>query len=264
MKIELERSVRDKVDGFFDWLEEQVNKGTYTHEAELISDFTDRIIVPALTALKSKDEKFMETIEVPKDIFVGPISQIQAQVNKSFTDMFNDLGAAPQTPAPTSKPEPEPEVQPETESKPEVQPATMPQTAPDQTRNGNGHKSTKKRDLSGAEKDAIRAHFIGADGIIEEDDLVRLKPTFPRGDELSIFQLNGFVSYLHRKIAYGNRRIIDRIDMNRYMEWMKKQVKLWAQYNSPKYETYRRKAAQQAAQTQASPMSGFKRSRQIS
>ena len=81
------------------------------------------------------------------------------------------------------------------------------------TRNriGNGHKVLKKRKLLEWEKNYIRAEFIKLNGIIHEDFTLPIKAKL--GDEVSIFQVTGFVTLLHKYVAEGSLVLPD---MNRY------------------------------------------------
>lgn len=105
------------------------------------------------------------------------------------------------------------------------------------TRNrvGNGHKKQFVRKLYDSERDMLRQQFMVRDGRIEEDDCVRLKQTM--NAEVAIFQVTGFISYLHRDVAIG--RIVLR-NLDAYIEWMHTKYEgLWQQYNRPKFVAIR-------------------------
>lgn len=84
-------------------------------------------------------------------------------------------------------------------------------------RNGNGHSTTKKRRLQGDEKDTIRKFFIFQNGQIGDDDCVELLKNQQWAD-LSIFQITGFVSYLHREAARGRIHIRDKQAYHQFVE----------------------------------------------
>lgn len=111
-------------------------------------------------------------------------------------------------------------------------------TRPKITRNrtGNGHKKQFVRKLNNPEKDLIRAQFISVNGQIAEDDCVRLKSRMD--SVVAIFQITGFVSYLHREAALGR---LPLVSMGAYAAWMETRYpNLWAQWNKPAFINIRR------------------------
>jgi len=121
----------------------------------------------------------------------------------------------------------------------EMGPEMKPITDEDETpvRSGNGHKSLKKRDLTDSEKSSIRGFFTEKNGQIENDACVEYKKK-EMDPDVAIFQVTGFVSYLHLQIARGKLRVHD---MTAYLEFIGSHRNLWATYNSPKYRAMRRK-----------------------
>ena len=96
-------------------------------------------------------------------------------------------------------------------------------------KNRNGHKSSFERKLNHAERDLFRAHFIRKNGQFNEDDCTTLKALVD--PKVGIFQVTGFISYLHRDVAQGRTELPD---LARYCEWMRtKYGNLWAQFNKP-------------------------------
>jgi len=117
----------------------------------------------------------------------------------------------------------------------ELQEEIKPEEVP--TRSGNGHKIEKKRNLFDEEKDTIRRWFLDVNGQIENDACVAFRTT-NMDPEVAIFQVVGFVSYLHLCIAAGKLLIRD---MTSYLEFLKGHRALWATYNSPRYQRLRAK-----------------------
>lgn len=83
-------------------------------------------------------------------------------------------------------------------------------------RNGNGHKSEKHRSLTDAEKVSITKLFIVRDGRISNEDLVSFKNRHDSFDDISIFQITGWVSVLHRFVAAGKLALKD---LTSYEKW---------------------------------------------
>ena len=62
----------------------------------------------------------------------------------------------------------------------------------------NGHKAQKVRDLEDDEKDLMREKFIEMNGEIHEDYCLEIKSEL--SEDISIFQVTGFISYLHKEV----------------------------------------------------------------
>jgi|GEM_PF-5121005 len=102
---------------------------------------------------------------------------------------------------------------------------SVPEPEQKRVRNGNGHVIAKKRRLNDDEKDFIRKAFRIKDGCIGEDDCVDMldkgplpKPRVSTDPPLSIFQITGFVSYLHREVRKGK---IELSDPSRYDKFLR-------------------------------------------
>ncbi|RKY82669.1 hypothetical protein DRQ07_00670 [candidate division KSB1 bacterium] len=95
------------------------------------------------------------------------------------------------------------------------------------TRNrfGNGHKKEKVRKLYDWEKNIIRFEFIKLNGQIYEDACLKIKARL--GKEVSIFQVTGFVTLLHKYVSLGK---LELPDMASYIIHIKQKHKLWVQY----------------------------------
>lgn len=102
------------------------------------------------------------------------------------------------------------------------------------TRSGNGHTSEKIRDLYDNERDIIRAEFMKLNGQIKEDACLEIQKKL--GTEVAIFQVTGFVTYLHLQIAEGKFEVNNMPD---YLMFLQEHRNRWATYNSPKYRTKR-------------------------
>lgn len=76
----------------------------------------------------------------------------------------------------------------------------------------NGHKASMKRKLEEQEKDFIRSQFINLNGIIYEDVCIKIHKEL--GKEVTIFQVTGFITLLHRYVAKGE---IELRDMGSYL-----------------------------------------------
>jgi len=92
-------------------------------------------------------------------------------------------------------------------------------------RSGNGHKKAKTRKLYDWEKNIIRFEFIKLNGQIHEDACLEIKNRL--GKEVSIFQVTGFVTLLHKYVSLGK---LSLPDMTSYVIHLKQKHKLWAQY----------------------------------
>lgn len=103
-------------------------------------------------------------------------------------------------------------------------------------RSGNGHKIEKVRNLDGSEKNGIRSFFLAKNGCIENDACVEYKKHLSA--DVAIFQVTGFVTYLHLCVATGKLTLSN---MKNYRTFLKGHRNLWATYDSPKYRALRAK-----------------------
>ena len=71
----------------------------------------------------------------------------------------------------------------------------------------NGHKIEKKRKLNDREKNIIRSEFLRLNGIIYEDACLEIKKKL--GNDISIFQVTGFITLLHRYVKKGQLSLRD-------------------------------------------------------
>jgi hypothetical protein len=121
----------------------------------------------------------------------------------------------------------------------------------------NGHKSNKERELIEQERAYIKSIFMSLSGCLnasskmcsflcnklnETKESIRLTQKIPGIlADLSVFQVTGYVSVLHRHIAKGTLDLESSEKRDRYLSWMQSRYKLWARYNSEKYRHYREK-----------------------
>jgi hypothetical protein len=103
-------------------------------------------------------------------------------------------------------------------------------------RTGNGHKKQKVRDLIDPERHFFRSTFLQKNGQIENDLCTVLKQSV--NDEVAIFQITGFISYLHRDVAQNR---LELNDLQAYCNWMHaRYADLWEQWNRPAFVNIRR------------------------
>jgi len=114
-------------------------------------------------------------------------------------------------------------------------------------RTGNGHTPEFKRKLNDTERAFFRSSFLRKDGRFEEDGCVTLKSGVH--EDVAIFQVTGFISYLHREVAQGR---IELRDLHAYLNWMHTKYEgLWSQYNNPRFTAVRLRNQQARRQGQA-------------
>jgi hypothetical protein len=103
-------------------------------------------------------------------------------------------------------------------------------------RTGNGHAKDFKRKLFDEERAIIRGQFVNQNGQMADDDCVRIKPQLPA--IVTIFQVVGHVSHLHREVAQNRIQIRN---VGAYCAWMAdKYPELWNQWNKPAFINIRR------------------------
>lgn len=159
------------------------------------------------------------------------------------------------SPAPVIQTAPTPKVMDRSGSVTQTATAVQPKPKITRNRTGNGHKSEMVRKLNDSERNWLRSAFLRKNGQIEEDDCVTFKGQMI-SDCIAIFQITGFISYLHRDVAQG-RTLVG--DLQSYLNWMRdKYGALWAQYNNPRFtamRTYNQATRRTGRPLQAIPIS---------
>jgi Ni/Co efflux regulator RcnB len=73
---------------------------------------------------------------------------------------------------------------------------------------GNGHKFTASRPLTEDERTTIRKWWLKHGGIVTTNDVVEFRKS-QMDNDIGIFQVGGYISVLHRKLARGELKIAD-------------------------------------------------------
>jgi hypothetical protein len=132
----------------------------------------------------------------------------------------------------------------------DTSPEPMATESPPVRRSGNGHKSLKHRALEPHEKDKIQSQlFIPHNGMIGKDLCVDFKTQKLPG-EVSIFQVTGYVTALHIRVAAGKLRVQDK---RSYENFIKGHRNLWKTYDSEKYRAMRQPNQHRTPEFQAYP-----------
>ena len=221
MKITVQYTAEDRLNKFFSWLKKRSQDQIHVNNKDLIADFVEKFLVVELKRLANNTDKVDEEIEVPDEVLLDPVqkalSKFKSRMDTAFNDIIvNDLRGNVTTETPQVTPTSQvtmtpfgeieaPQVTSVTQDPGEFTtiPPSGTQTYVPRQRNGNGHKRTKKRDMTGEEKDQIRAEFLSVNGQIFPDACVGIHSRMADRANLGIFQVTGFVSYLHFQIAVG-------------------------------------------------------------
>jgi hypothetical protein len=211
--------MKDRLASFVDFLKDRVCDPTYEDKRELIADFLDKFLVVEMKRLQDSKDIREETIEIPRDVLLEPLRKARTVIDGEFKKLLGDTTepVAVQEQLPLDEPD-------------------VPADKDKPARNGNGHLRLKKRELTDAERDTIRASFLKVNGEIDEDSCLPIKAEC--GSEVTIFQVTGFVTYLHRQVAAGATKVRD---IQSYESFLKAHRNLWATYDSPKYRAMRGK-----------------------
>lgn len=94
----------------------------------------------------------------------------------------------------------------------------------------NGHAISKKRDLTNDEKSIIRRTFLRKNGVIGNDDTLKIMESLGKG--LCTFQVVGVINGFHRQAAKGTLTLRDKASYDAHMDGRRR---LWATYKSPRY-----------------------------
>jgi len=241
MIVSVNFSTKQLLESLFEFIKARAADPAHAANANTIADFVDSFMVVEIKRLSLKDEDHEEEIEFPDELIYQPLIDAKAKMDKIFEESLKKINI---TPAPTTDPG-------LAASTPTTQAPAAPPVAPpaptSKPRNGNGHKSQKVRSMLDGEKDFIRSEFLRVNGQIADDACVEMKKSSAIAAEVAIFQVTGFVSYLHRKVAEGDLTVND---LPAYLTFLQGHRGLWMTYNSPKYEEMRRRAALRSAPTQ--------------
>jgi hypothetical protein len=233
MVVKVDCSMKAQVESFLEYIKARAKDPAHTKNGDAIADFIDGFMVFELKRLGKKDEDYIEEIQFPDELVLEPLKNAKLRMDEIFNDFLKDPSGKTKTVTPTIAP---------TSGTSSATPTDP--TAAKQPRTGNGHKSNKKRGLADSEKDHIRAQFLAVNGQIAEDTCVEIKKHSEIGTDVSIFQVTGFVTYMHRQIAMGEFEVTN---MNSYLDFLKSHRALWATYDSDKYRAMRADVAARKA-----------------
>jgi hypothetical protein len=224
MKVTIDMSVKDRLEALLEWLKKKAKEKAHENNGDVIADFVEKILVVELKNLDSKPETFAQDIEVPDEVMAAPLLKMKESMDTAFNDFLTGKGITPQSGNTT------PQVAPQTQP---AQPSVATVSTP---KNGNGHEAKKKRDLEDSERNVIDTEFQALNGEFEDakKSATAILPTL--GNEVTVWQITGRISYLHREIAAARLNVPD---MDKYMAFLQAHKELWAQYNSPKYQALR-------------------------
>ena len=191
MQTTIKFKAKDRLEKFLTWIQNRAKADIHKENAELISDFIDKVVKVELNRLENVKSVIHETVEIPFHIPEKKIISLPEKRAQNTIPLPRKLS-------------------------------------------GNGHKSEKKRDLTDSEKNFIRTQFMKLNGQFEEDTCVKIKEQLH--PDVAIFQVTGFVTYIHLQIARGEIKVPN---MNCYLKFIQKHRSKWATYNSPKYQAMR-------------------------
>lgn len=233
MKFSIDAQVKDRLEALISWIDKRSEDKIHEKNGDVIADFLDKFLVVEMKRLENKPEVIQQDIEIPDKVMLEPLTRMKEAVDGAFDTFMSGRGIT--VPQSGSTPEEE---------------DTATQTAPVATANtprtGNGHSALAKRKLNDPEKNYIRQEFMALNGEFKDAKKSCTAMLPQMGADISVWQITGFVSYLHREIAADRLQVPD---MPAYLTFLEAHKKLWAQYNSPKYQNLRANPTQQQAQT---------------
>jgi len=229
----VETSVKEKLTTFLEYLKIRAKDKIHENNGDIIADFVENVLVVELKRLESNPETFEQTIDIPDDVLMEPIMKMKESLDGVFNDFLSGKGITPPPQSGTSSPQTDPQTSPV--------PLTAKEVTIPKSRNGNGHKKKKVRDLNNSDRSVIDQEFQAVNGEFQDSEKYATNIILPKlPSEIHIWQVTGRISHLHREIASGRLKVGD---MDSYMQFLEKHKDLWAQYNSDKYKGYRTKNA---------------------
>ena len=230
MQISIEVSAKERLEAVLEWVGKRAEDKAHENNGDVIADFIEKFIVIELKRLENKNETISQDIEIPDEVVIQPLLAMKNKMVEGFDEFLLTKGiTTPQSGGSTAAPATGNTVS-------QTATAPPPSTGGTSPRNGNGHVANIKRKLNDTEKDEIRADFLRLNGEYEDSKKSCTVLLPHMGSEITVWQITGFVSFLHREIASNNFSVPD---MDSYMKFLENHKKLWAQYNSPKYKNLR-------------------------
>lgn len=277
MKIIATVPASHSIETFLSFIKDRALDSIHENNVDLIADFIDRFLVIEMKRMASSTEVIKTEVEIPDELITKPLEEANKQLNvyklRSSTyfltiwnaqnDLLKVLKEAGIDDISTKiqrkfdhKDEPE-ELAPsnpdltlagpgfrvglQNEEVSAADKVLAPvEPAEKVKRNGNGHQSAKVRDLTNLEKDQIRSDFLAINGQIAEDACLPIHEKLPA--EISIFQVTGFISLMHRYVAKGKLSVKD---YPAYENFLQTHRELLATYDNPKYQNMRKQMAQE-------------------
>lgn len=217
MKVEIGYDMKTRVAGFFNFLKERIDAPEHAAIRDVVADFVDKFLIAEMKRLDATPDKRTSEVEIPDSVLVEPLLKAKAAMDAQFEQFLAgkfgtvEVKPAPKTVDPETKPVTERTIQ---EPKLDGAHGLVPSAIAGKTtkdlvtpRSKNGHVAMKKRDLNDAEKDMIRSKFHELDGQIYDDACLPIQKQMDA--DVTIFQVVGFVSFLHGQVARGNIRLRD-------------------------------------------------------
>lgn len=247
MKVSIAIPAIQPIETFLNYLKDRSNDPIHEANVDVIADFIDKFLVVEMKRLSSVKDVVNTTVEIPDEIVTGPLEQARNELAlyKNALDAYlkatADAGEQVKKFLNGTSPVINTSVATAT-----LKTATPLERVIAKARNGNGHEAKKKRDLTDGEKDTIRADFISVNGQFPEDASLPIfkklqAASQARGDDdLSIFQITGFITKMHSYVASGELVLKN---MSAYLTFLQGHRNLWATYNSEKYVALRAKVA---------------------
>lgn len=232
MKITVDVSAKERLEALLNWVAKRAEDKAHKNNGDIIADFIEKFIVFELKRLENKNESISQDIEIPDSVVIQPLLAMKDKMVEGFDEFLQTKGIMKVSKTSQSGRNSTPAI---------TQTATAPPPPAiksSTSRNGNGHTIGIKRKLNNTEKDNIRADFKRLNGEYEDQkkSCTALLPQM--GTEITVWQITGFVSSLHREIAAGRAGVLVN-DMDAYLKFLENHKKLWAQYTSQKYQNLR-------------------------
>lgn len=229
MKLTVDVSAKERLEAILNWVASRAEDKAHKNNGDIIADFIEKFIVFELKRLENKNESISQDIEIPDSVVIQPLLAMKDKMVEGFDEFLQTKGIMAVSKTSQSGVNSNPAMT-------QTATAPPPTTKNSTPRNGNGHAVGIKRKLNSLEKDNIRADFKQLNGEYEDQkkSCTALLPQM--GTEITVWQITGFVSFLHREIAAGRFEVDD---MDSYMNFLERHKQLWAQYNSQKYQNLR-------------------------
>ena len=208
MEFTIKKSSKDKVLELVEWIKGRAQDPLHENNKDLIADFLEQVVVVELKRLENDPDEFDTKVEIPDDLIPnqGPNPYVLIRkVVKALTEELTDDKGDPIDVDSILNIDIEEEDGDSDDKKPLTKGKVYTgSSSKGYNRDGNNHKKGKKNPLTDDQKTYITEKFLEKRGELDEKNCSEIAKHLGLSvNGKTPWQVTGWVSELHRKIAAG-------------------------------------------------------------